>query len=338
MSKRIEFFDLLRVVAAVAVVAIHVLGPYRHQFSSLPFDQWSFAVGLNSVIRWAVPVFLLITGALMLSDRRPFQFGYYLKRRVAKVVIPFVVWSVFYAFFASFTPQGQFNPEAVKYILMHIREHAAYYHLGFFYYFIPLYLLAPFFKAAIERWGDEVAFGYVAIWLVTTALYLFHVDGVWSHEMWLYSGYLPLGYLLLNRMPNTLKPVAAMTLIGVLSLVTTAYMVIDHSVLAQQYTIGRWLSYKTINVVLAASMIFVLGRWLCEGSSSSSKAAVAFISRHSLGIYLAHPIVLWPMKQLGWYQGNTWLLIPVWTVIGFVGALAISYLLSKTRATAWLVP
>ncbi|MDP5255723.1 MULTISPECIES: acyltransferase [unclassified Vibrio] len=338
MSKRIEFFDLLRVVAAVVVVAIHVLGPYRHQFSSLPFDQWSFAVGLNSVIRWAVPVFLLITGALMLSDRRPFQFGYYLKRRVAKVVIPFVVWSIFYAFFASFTPQGQFNPAVVEHILANISEHAAYYHLGFFYYFIPLYLLAPFFKAAIERWGDEVAYGYVFIWLVTTALYLAHIDGPWSQQMWLYSGYLPLGYLLLNRMPNSSNWVLGVTAVGTLSLVTTAYMVIDQSVIEQQYTIGRWLSYKTLNVVLAASMVFVLGRWVCESLPPSSKQSVAFISRHSLGIYLAHPIVLWPMKQLGWYQGNTWLLIPLWTVIGFVGALAISYLLSKTRVTAWLVP
>ena len=75
MRQRVLFFDLLRCVAAVAVIAIHVLAPY------LPFNEWFTAVGVNGVTRWAVPVFILITGALMLSDTRPFDAKYYVKRR-----------------------------------------------------------------------------------------------------------------------------------------------------------------------------------------------------------------------------------------------------------------
>ena len=68
MRERVLFFDLLRCVAAVAVIAIHVLAPYRNELGVIPMDQWLTAVGVNSVTRWAVPVFILITGALMLSD------------------------------------------------------------------------------------------------------------------------------------------------------------------------------------------------------------------------------------------------------------------------------
>ncbi|MCV5225164.1 acyltransferase family protein, partial [Escherichia coli] len=61
-------------------------------------DQWLTAVGVNSVTRWAVPVFILITGALMLSDTRPFDGKYYVKRRLGKVLVPFLIWSTFYAY------------------------------------------------------------------------------------------------------------------------------------------------------------------------------------------------------------------------------------------------
>ncbi len=37
----------------------------------------------------------------MLSDSRPFDLAYYLKRRLGKVMLPFVVWSVFYAWLSA---------------------------------------------------------------------------------------------------------------------------------------------------------------------------------------------------------------------------------------------
>ncbi|MFA0698675.1 acyltransferase family protein, partial [Vibrio sp. 10N.222.49.C9] len=73
MRQRVLFFDLARCVAAIAVIAIHVLAPYRHQYGVIPFDEWFTAISINSISRWAVPVFILISGALMLSDRRPFD-------------------------------------------------------------------------------------------------------------------------------------------------------------------------------------------------------------------------------------------------------------------------
>ncbi len=61
--EHVWFFDLLRCLAAIAVVAIHVLGPYREQLGQIPFTDWSVAVLVNGASRWAVPVFIMITGA-----------------------------------------------------------------------------------------------------------------------------------------------------------------------------------------------------------------------------------------------------------------------------------
>ncbi len=337
MRERVQFFDLLRCVAAVAVIAIHVLAPYRHELGVIPFDQWASAVSINSVSRWAVPVFILITGALLLSDKRDFDLGYYMKRRLGKVLVPFLVWSLFYAFLSGWTAQG-FNGSEVTKVLTHSYDHPTYYHLGFFYYFIPLYFLIPFFQATVKHGNIEALMVYVLIWLVTTGLYLFGINGVWNLELWLYSGYLPLGYLLYKHVPLKSWVVNSFIWLGILALLITAFMVLTHSIELGKYTVGRWLSYKTLNVVAAASMIFIACRYFSDYLSAGAHKVVALISQHSLGIYLLHPIFLWPMKAYGWHEGHPLWVIPMWVVLSGGGALALSYLLAQSNKTKWLLP
>ncbi|MGR5238503.1 acyltransferase [Vibrio alfacsensis] len=337
MRERVLFFDLLRCVAAIAVIAIHVLAPYRTELGLIPLDQWLTAVGVNSMSRWAVPVFILITGALMLSDPRPFDAKYYLKRRLGKVLMPFLVWSMFYAYLSGWTAQG-FDIETVKDVVINSPYHATYYHLGFFYYFIPLYFVIPFFQWMVRNADDSVLNAYVALWLFTSTLFLLKIDGPWSNQMWLYMGYLPLGYVLFKTVPLKRSVVTMFTGLGMVALTVTLTMVVTNSLDAGKYTVGRWLSYKTLNVILAASMIFMLCRYFGEGLSPNTQKVVSFISQYSLGIYLLHPIFLWPMKALGWYQGHPIWVIPLWVVLSGAGALAMSYLFSKSAKTRWLLP
>ncbi len=264
MRERVLFFDLLRCVAAVAVIAIHVLAPYRNELGVIPFDQWATAVGVNSVTRWAVPVFILITGALMLSDTRPFDAKYYVKRRLGKVLVPFLVWSMFYAYLSGWTAQG-FDFATVKEVVSNSPYHATYYHLGFFYYFIPLYFVIPLFQWMVRNVDDNVIYTYLAFWLFTSTLFLFKIDGPWSNQYWLYMGYLPLGYVLFKKIPLNRSVVTAFTAFGLVALAVTFTMVVTNSLEADKYTVGRWFSYKTLNVILAASMIFMLCRYFGEG-------------------------------------------------------------------------
>ncbi|MDE1265745.1 acyltransferase [Vibrio aestuarianus] len=337
MRQRVLFFDLLRCVAAVAVIGIHVLAPYRQQFGDIPFEQWLTAITVNSVSRWAVPVFILISGALMLSDRRPFDAKYYVKRRLGKVLLPFLIWSLFYAYLSGWSADG-FNAQVVKDVLIHSPEHATYYHLGFFYYFIPLYFVIPFLQVLVRRVDDKALYALVGVWLLTTTLFLFGIDGPWSHELWLFSGYLPLGYILYQKVPLNRLSVTTATLLGGIALFTTIWMVTSHSIAAGEYTIGRWLSYKTLNVVLAASMVFMLCRYFGEGLSARTNQVVSFISQYSLGIYILHPIFLWPVKAYGWDQGHPAWVIPLWIIVSGAGSLAVSWLVSRSAKTRWLLP
>ncbi|WP_105902995.1 acyltransferase [Vibrio gangliei] len=337
MTQRVFFFDLLRCVAAVAVVAIHVLAPYRELLGVIPFDQWSTAVGINSFSRWAVPVFIMVSGALFLSDTRPFDTHYYLKRRVAKVVVPFVVWSLFYAYLSGWSASG-FDAETSYQVLSDFFHHETYYHLGFFYYFIPLYFVIPFLQYLVKVSDSVSLYALISLWLLTTAFYLFGVSGPWSNQIYLYSGYLLLGYLCYQRMEVTSNIALSVFIIGMVSLAVTALMVMMGSVEAKHYTFGLWLSYKTLNTALAAMMVFILCRYFADRLSGKTVAIVSFISRYSLGIYLLHPVFLWPMKAYGWHQGHPIWVIPLWVVLSGGGALALSWLLARSAKTRWLLP
>ncbi|EDP57664.1 acyltransferase, partial [Vibrio sp. AND4] len=295
------------------------------------------AIGINSLTRWAVPVFILITGALMLSDTRPFDAKYYVKQRLGKVLVPFLVWSIFYAYLSGWTAQG-FDMTTVEEVVSNSLHHATYYHLGFFYYFIPLYFVIPLFQWAVRNCDDSVLYAYLMVWLLSSTLFLLRIDGPWSNQYWLYMGYLPLGYVLFKKVPLNRSVVTGFTVLGLMALVITFAMVVSNSLAADKYTIGRWLSYKTLNVILAASMIFMLCRYFGEDLAPKAQKVVSLISQHSLGIYLLHPIFLWPMKAFDWHQGHPGWVIPVWVILSGVGALAMSYLFSKSAKTRWLLP
>ncbi|MFA1562282.1 acyltransferase [Aliivibrio fischeri] len=337
MMGRVFFFDLLRCIAAIAVVAIHVLAPYRHELNVIPLEQWASAVTINSLSRWAVPVFIMITGALMLSDQREFNAPYYVKKRLGKVLVPFLFWSVFYAILSGLTAQG-YDFDSAKSVLIDLPFEYTYYHLGFFYYFIPLYFIIPFLRALVQKLDDTALFSLLGVWLLTTCFYLIKFEGIWSLEIWLYSGYLLLGYTLYQRINLSKRNLTIAISLGAFALITTVFMVISQSVALNEYTVGRWLSYKTINTVAAAAMLFYVCRYFGESLSDKSQTIIGFISKYSLGIYLLHPIFLWPMKNYAWYTGHPLWVIPVWIILSGSGALLLSWLLSKSKTTAWLVP
>ncbi len=332
--EKVAYFDLMRAVAAIAVVTIHVLGPYRHQLGMVADSEWLTAIVINSGSRWAVPMFIMISGALFLSDTRPFDGGYYLKRRVGKVLVPFLCWSLLYAGLSGVTMTG-FDFAEVAGRIKALPYHETYYHLGFFYYFLPLYLVVPFLRYLCQNKATVIVPTMLLLWGVAVSANLLKIDGVWSHDMLFYSGYLLLGYWLYQS-PSASWRTWAMVGGGVM--MVTAVMVIMPSLALGQYTVGRWLSYKTINTALIAAAVFVVCQHGYAGLSASWKRRASELSRYSLGVYLLHPLVLWPVREFDLYWGPAWLVIPFWTIVAVLLSWQATRWLAGRPAIAWLVP
>ena len=95
----IEWISNLRFVALLGVIILHTSAVLLAQFGKVPLADWLTADVYNALVRFSVPVFVMITGALNLAtDYKPADF---LKKRLVRIVIPFLFWSLVYVGYSS---------------------------------------------------------------------------------------------------------------------------------------------------------------------------------------------------------------------------------------------
>lgn len=144
MSKRIGYFDVLRGIAIICVVAIHA-STLGLQFSNNSFN-FHFTLLSRQILNVSVPLFIVISGYFLANKNVSNLHDYFdfIKKQIQKIYIPFFVWSsvwfiigilifkksIFYEFFnlITFQSHGTYYFIALiiqYYILLPILKHLA---------------------------------------------------------------------------------------------------------------------------------------------------------------------------------------------------------------------
>ena len=92
-NKRIAYFDFLRVIAVFAVIMIHTSATFVACFFDYTTVEFLLGNIFDSISRLGVPLFLMISGALMLDENRPFK----CKKKVLTLFLIFAIWSLGYS-------------------------------------------------------------------------------------------------------------------------------------------------------------------------------------------------------------------------------------------------
>lgn len=147
-KNRILSYDLLRILAICMVVMIHSTLPFLKECLP-PSPDFTWANILNSLSRAGVPLFLMLSGALMLDEKKHNDFHTML-RRTWKLFVPLAAWSFLYsAVFYLLLPFLKHEPYSVKYFL--VRFLLGYYHLWFLPLLIGLYLITPILRLFVRK-------------------------------------------------------------------------------------------------------------------------------------------------------------------------------------------
>lgn len=149
----LPILDVTRIVAVIGVVGVHVL--------ATPVSEHQVGVAwqaLRMTLAMAVPVFLMMSGALTLAPsahrRGPAQF---LSRRAVRILPALVVWSAFYMLVVQrWTGQPPLSGED---ILTRLVTGETFTHLYFLWAIAGLYVVAPVLSAFLEQAGSERAQG-----------------------------------------------------------------------------------------------------------------------------------------------------------------------------------
>lgn len=109
MKKRNLSFDLMRVFAIVGVVAIHADVITSSPTNYLGGLSWWFANTIHSLMSVSVPLFIMLTGALVLHKPKV-TYSYVLPKILKQFVVPFIVWWTFYNWWTTSRLGGALDP------------------------------------------------------------------------------------------------------------------------------------------------------------------------------------------------------------------------------------
>ena len=186
-DNRIVWLDVIRCVAMIMVIGVHCIDPFyiSPTMRAIPeYTHWAAIYG--SLLRPSVPLFVMMTGLLLLPVKKQ-PLGKFYKKRIYRVLFPFLIWSVLYSMFPWFTgvlglpkeiigdffcyTQGQESQsliDSLKDVAMipfnfsHKENH-----MWYIYLLIGLYLYMPFFSAWIENADRKTKRAFLLIWIIS---------------------------------------------------------------------------------------------------------------------------------------------------------------------------
>ena len=298
------YFEWLRLFAAAAVVLMHTAAK-RWLSISHTVPEWEVLTLWDSLVRWPVPIFIMITGALFLPRKTELKTA--LGRYIPRMAVGFLVWSGVYALYA-----GELTLNALV---------SGYYHLWYLPFLCGVYLTLPFLQriAGDDRLADQLLLvsltvGTLFPWLVKLGELLLPeqsgllttLAGQVNYTFFFdHISLLLLGHRL-HRTELSPKQRRVIYILGLLGVSVTGIATI-WTTSRTDFQNSLFFDFSAPNNLCAAAALFVFARQHLR----SLPKWVAVPAKHSFGIYLVHALVIDLLADRG-YHVLTW--NPVWSV------------------------
>lgn len=158
---RMNWLDISRLAAAFSIIGIHTTtDPKGKAFIDYDISERVFPVLMRTTAELASTEFFILVSLFLLAfklERKPMPYGATMKLQMRRLLVPFVFWTFFYAFFVLIKANafGYLDPMLEK--LTQPETWASYFLLGksqYHMHFIPtiflIFLFHPVFKLALK--------------------------------------------------------------------------------------------------------------------------------------------------------------------------------------------
>lgn len=374
IKQREVWVDWMRVMACFMVMIVHSTEPFYiggdgAQILTRADMFWSAL--FDSLVRMCVPLFIVASSYLQFPLH--YSTGQFFKRRATRVLVPFVIWTLVYAFYWG-------EPvDNLKSLLLNFNYAAG--HLWFVYMLIGVYLLMPMLSSWAREVGKRELQVYLAIWLFTTLIplvrdwvstdtlaFTYGPTGIprqalfplWGETSWnnygtfyYISGFI--GYMLLGlyfrRFVNVVswrKTIAVAFPLYAAGFAVTAGGFIRRVMISGQDvfpvnggidTVAWWETtwgFDSLGVaMMTIAIIMVMRKFTASGTIY--KRVVLPVSKASYGMYLAHMIALAAVSEFLRETLNIGLngVLGVWTTpVQILGTAVITFLIVALVAVA----
>ena len=167
MNNYILYADILRAFATVQVVFLHTSAPLLYNFNTIDLNWWWAGNIIDSATRPCVPLFFMLSGMLLLGREEPLSL--FLKKRLGRILIPFLTWALIYLFIFNDKKSGSVVDIGVSFFIKFING-PVYYHYWFMYMIILLYLLTPFLRIYVNNAPSQYTEYFLILWFLFSSL------------------------------------------------------------------------------------------------------------------------------------------------------------------------
>lgn len=332
----IYYFDYIRIVAMIFVIFMHTAAG---QLNGQMGTSWNLLNIFVSIAYTAVPMFLMISGYLILSEEMESDLyvSKLFRRRIPRLLIPLAVWTIVAILWQIFLNRP-FTIGAFVHKMIYSVQEPVMVHFWYMYTLIAIYIISPIFCGV--RFLNQKCKRYVFCMISLCTLYpavnavltLFAKDNMTVDLFtkllaWGAGGYLMsfgLGYFLVTAKVHIPNIVLISSIIGIWCLisVSTYVLTIRSGELNQTFQVQS----GGFEVILAA-LIFLLFKQKFD-KKSRFDSFIRGVSVLSLPIYLMHNILLSMIVYIGFHPVS-FFSVCVITIVDLV----VCYIAVKTAAT-----
>lgn len=291
-SRRADL-SLMRIIATLVVIFLHTLSTLWIN-SGLFFmtEQQQLVLSTGSLImNWGVPVFLMITGCLLLDPKREITVRDCLVKYTRRALLALVIFGIPFSLIESIATEHTFRFSMVPQSLLNLVTEESWGHLWYLYALIGIYLTLPIWKGYVKSSSRKTQRYILIVLFIISSIFPF-LDSVFGIEIAPHLSMVswPVFYLLAGayfgrEVPGWLSHKK----IDALILIVTAAIAILVGVLV--FPSGySFLNNSSPLIAVMALLVF----FLLSGVKVSGKAAGRLwsIDRLCFCVYLIHPLFI----------------------------------------------
>lgn len=289
---RKNYISILNVLACIGVVILHT---FETGYTS--DANFVFEVLIRAIAYCAVPVFFMITGATLIDYRERYDTKTFFKKRLLKVIIPLIIWSIIYFIINFFKGKFSINDLSFKFVFEYfflVKTNPIFW---FFVVIIGIYLAIPVISLITQE-SRRKAFLYIIIITFVFNQFLpdllYHLNLNYNYDLKFpltYSGWISfifIGYYIdkYEIVKKHRMIIYVLGIIGFLTMVVPTIFISYH----KNESCSWFDEYYDAPCVLYSASVFLFFKSKINNNQIVTKIMpfFNFVAPTTLGIYVLH--------------------------------------------------
>ena len=322
-TKRIFYYDALKALAIIGVIACHVSAVFAKNMNILNTSGWIISVFFDCCRDFSIPIFVMVSGALLVN--KDYSVITFIKKKFNRILIPYIFWAIMFILFALITfslgfSLGKVNHISLSFIYKTIFGYSGYGRVFWFVWmilevYIVLFILNKLIKRVnIKNFNLKIYKIILILFLIYNIIVTLKLFNPMDYTFIYYlsfTGYGILGYYLAKtdftttRFGKTLNITEKKILIASFILSILFYIILILNTITLTNNAGKYVTLSHFNIIklILATNIFLFFRYFEEYDGKIIKSSynkiknglsgrlINSLSKYSFGIYLSHMLI-----------------------------------------------